>query len=380
MHRKYNIIRNLALLFIAGNMVGWLFPFPNLVWRVALVLLSLYVFLFEEGKRMPCENTLFVFVVFNLLYFFISSLSESPSYTQIGNILCALLPLSLFVCLSQKGVINDRFIAVAGVILLITAILQYYHYSRMAMVGSEVNEETDITNITNNSSVAMLMLLPMLFLMKNQIQKWFTLTVCLFFILASAKRGNIVAAVIPVVLFVYSMLKDSRRSGIKIILVLAFFVVGSIMTYRWVVNNDYLMYRIEKTQEGNSSGRDVIYAGAWHAWYDSSNVVHQLLGLGFDGIVQLDATGHHHAHNDWLEVLVNYGLLGVVLYLAVFISFFLQVRKIYSFELRMAFLSGLLIWFLKTLYSMGFTAETLSVAMISMGTVLGRYKTERSQS
>jgi len=374
---KYNLIRNLALLLIAGNMVGWLFPFPYVVWRVGLVLLSLYVIVFEEGKRLPCEKALLVFVAFNLLYFFISCLWENPSYTQIGNILCALLPLSLFVCLSQKGVMTDRFISVMGIVLLVTAILRYYNYSRMVIIRLGVDEDTEITN---NASSVMLLLLPMLFLMKNQIQKWITLTVCLFFILSSAKRGNIVAAVIPVVLFVYSMLKDSRRSGIKIILVLAFIVVGSIMTYRWVVNNDYLMYRIEKTQEGNSSGRDVIYAGTWHAWYDSDSFVNQLLGLGFDGTLRLEATTHHHAHNDWLEVLVDYGLFGVLLYLAMFISLFLQVRRIRSFEMRMAFLSGLLIWFLRSLYSMGFTGETLSVAMISMGTALGWYKTERNQA
>ncbi len=373
---KYILIRNLALLSIAGNMVGWLFPFPYLVWRFALVLLSLYVIVFEEGKRMSCEKALLVFVAFNLLYFFISFLWENPSYAQIGNILCALLPLSLFVCLSQKKVMNDCFITVMGVVLLVTAVLQYYHYERMALLELR-NDDVDITN---NSAVAFLMLLPMVFLMKNNIQKWVTIMICIFFLIMGAKRGNILAAVLPIVLFVYSMLKDSRRSGIKIVLVLALIVGGSILTYRWISNNDYLMYRIEQTQAGYSSGRNVIYAGAWHAWFNSDNIAKQLFGLGFDGILDLESTRHRHAHNDWLEVLVNYGLLGAILYFAVFITLLLQVRRIKSFRMRMAFLSSLLIWFFKTLYSMGFTGETLSVAMISMGTALGWYKTERNQA
>jgi O-antigen ligase len=357
-------------------MVGWLFPFPYLVWRFALVLLSLYVIVFEEGKRMSCEKALLVFVAFNLLYFFISFLWENPSYAQIGNILCALLPLSLFVCLSQKKVMNDCFITVMGVVLLVTAVLQYYHYERMALLELR-NDDVDITN---NSAVAFLMLLPMVFLMKNNIQKWVTIMICIFFLIMGAKRGNILAAVLPIVLFVYSMLKDSRRSGIKIVLVLALIVGGSILTYRWISNNDYLMYRIEQTQAGYSSGRNVIYAGAWHAWFNSDNIAKQLFGLGFDGILDLESTRHRHAHNDWLEVLVNYGLLGAILYFAVFITLLLQVRRIKSFRMRMAFLSSLLIWFFKTLYSMGFTGETLSVAMISMGTALGWYKTERNQA
>ena len=372
---KYVLIRNFALICIAGNMVGWLFPFPNLVWRLTLVLISLYVILFEEGKRLPCEKAVLIFTAFNLLHFFISYLWKNPSMTQIGNILCALLPLSLFVCLSQKGVMNDRFFTIAGIILVVTAVLQYYHYERMILMG-RTNEDADITN---NSTVAFLMLLPMVFLLKNNIQKWATLLVCLFFLIMGAKRGNILAAFIPVLLFVRYVLKDSRRSALKTIFVFGVIVGAAFFAYRWVVNNDYLMYRIEQTQEGNSSGRDVIYAGAWHAWYDSDNFVTYLFGKGFDGTIHLEQTTHHHAHNDWLEVLVDYGLIGIVLYLWIFLAFAFQVGKYKTFEIKIVLLSAIFIWFFKTLYSMGFTSETLSVAMISMGTALGRYKVDKKQ-
>lgn len=372
---KYILIRNLALLCIAGNMVGWLFPFPYLVWRLSLVLISLYVILFEEGKRLPCENALLVFTAFNLLHFFISYLWKIPSTTQIGNILCALLPLSLFVCLSQKGVMNHKFFTFTGILLLICAILQYYHYERMAIMGSS----RDDVDVVNNSTVAFLMLLPMVLLFNNNVQKWVTLLVCLFFLIMGAKRGNILAAFIPLLLFVRYVLKDSRRSALKTILVLLAIMGAAFLTYRWVANNDFLMYRIEQTQEGNSSNRDRIYAGAWQAWYDADNFITYLFGYGFDGTLKQALTFHHHAHNDWLEILVDYGLVGVVLYLWVFIILTIQAKKIKNFQLKMAFLSVFFIWFFKTLYSMGFTSETLSVAMISMGTALGKYKTEQEQ-
>lgn len=367
---KYNLIRNLALLVIAGNMVGWLFPFPYVVWRVSLVLLALYVVLFESGKLLLCEKALLFFAIFNLLHFFVSLSWQTPSTTQIGNILCALLPFSLFVCLSEKSVITERFIFVMGIVLLITSILHYYHYERMAliMIG---DEDTDITN---NASVAFLMLLPLLFLMKNNIQKWGSLMVCIFFLVMGAKRGNLLAAVIPLVLFVYASLKNSRRAVLKTILVLAVIIGAAFITYHWVMNNEYLLYRVEKTQAGNSSGRDVIYSHAWHIWYDSDNFLQLLFGLGFD------ATLHHpmmeglHAHCDWLEILVDYGLLGILLYLFVFIILALQIRKVKTFDLKMALLSSFFIWFFKSIYSMGFTGETLSVMMISMGTALGNYK------
>lgn len=372
---KFLLYRNLSLLFITCNLLYWLFPFPPIVWRLSLVLLSLFVVFFEERKRLRCERIVLVFVFFNLFHFFISLLWQDTSLGWIGNVLYAFLSLSLFTCLAEQKVMTDRFISTMAIILLGAAIFHYFQIESEVIKRLNIDEDRDITN---NASAAFLMLLPMLFLMNNSLQRWITLMVCVYFILMSAKRGNIIAAIVPVILFVYSEMRSSRHSGIKSVLVLAVFFSASYAIYNMALNDEYLMSRIEQTQEGNSSGRDIIYSGAWHAWYDSDNFATLMFGKGFDGILQLESTSHMHAHNDWLEVLVNYGLLGVLLYLAVFISLILQVRKIESFELKMSFLSGLFSWFLKSLYSMGFGSEDLCISMISMGIVLGRYKAERS--
>lgn len=369
--RKYFFIRNLALLFIVCNMVGWIFPFPYLVWRLALVMLSLYVIIFEEGKRLPCEKSVLIFATFNLIYYFIGLLWINPSTTQIGNILFALLPLSLFTCMSEKGVMTDKFFAVAVVVLLIGSVLRYYYLKDALIVIHDLDKESDITN---NASVAFLMLLPMLFLLKNNIQRWASLLVCILFLVMGAKRGNLLAAVIPLVLFVYYVLKNNRRSVIKTIGILIIIIGIAFITYRWIVNNEYLMYRIEQTEEGNSSGRDVIYANTWHAWFDEDNIVHLAFGFGFDGTVHHPLIKGSRAHQDWLEILVDYGLLGAILYLAVFVTLIVQIVKINSNRLKLVLISSLCIWFLKSLYSMGFTDEALSLLMISMGTAWGYYK------
>lgn len=370
---KYNIIRNLAILFIACNMLYWLFPIPPLFWRVGLVLLSLFVIVFKERDYLSCEKAILFFTLFNLIHFFVSFLWQRPSTTQIGNILCAMLSLSLFVCLSEKGVMNDKAFFIIGIVLLVGAIMNYYHSERIALEGLISDNDTDITN---NSSVVFLMLLPMLFLMKNNFQKWASLLVCIFFLISSAKRGNIIAAIIPSILFVHYTFKDSRRSVLKTIMALGVIVVVSYLTYYWTVSNDFLMYRIEQTTEGNSSGRDVIYAGAWHTWFNSNNFFHYLFGYGFDGTVHQSSTLYHYAHNDWLEILVDYGLLGIPFYLMIFLSLIKPIRRVQAYEMKMVLVSSVFIWLFKSVYSMGFTEEALSVMMISMGTALGRYKTE----
>jgi O-antigen ligase len=351
-----------------------MFPFPPMVWRFLLVLLSLYVIVVEKSNRLPCEKFVLLFVIINLVHFVVSYTWQNPSIGQIWNVFCALLPLSLFLFLSQKGVMNDRFFTYAGIILLMAAILHYYHVERTLLIKLSADEDADVTN---NASVAFLMLLPMLFFMKNNVQKWATLMICLFYILLSAKRGNILAAVIPTGLFVFSMLKDSRQSVLKTVIVLVIIVGGALMVNHWVETNDFLLLRIERAKEGSSSGRDVIYRAAWDAWSDSDNIITLLLGYGTDATTHLSSTGYHRAHNDWLECLVDYGLIGALFYLMIFISLVVQIREVKSYHLKMALLASFFIWFFKSLYSMGFTDESLSICMISMGTALGKFKLEK---
>lgn len=375
--KEYVLIRNLAILFMVGDLLYWFFPFQPIVWRVAFVLLSLYAILFKVRRMLPCEKVVMFFAVFNLIHFFISFLWLEPQTTHIGNTLCAMLSLSLFILLSQKGVVTNKFLSFTSILLLLAVTMNFYN------AGELLRDEMGVGNdvgITNNATVGFLLLLPIVFLLKNNILKWVMLITCLFFIILGAKRGNIIAAAVPVLLFVHYELRDiknSNKRGIRYVVVIGAIAMASYLVYHWAMSNDYFMLRVEQTMEGNSSGRDKIYKGAWRAWAESNNFIILLFGYGYDGTVHNALMGHSRAHSDWLEILVNYGLVGIAIYLAIFISFAKQIIQIKSIEMKMTLLSAILIWLLKSFYSMGFTEGSMYLLMISMGTVLGRYKTEK---
>jgi O-antigen ligase len=367
---QYNLYRDIALLLMLCNMLYWVFPFPPVIWRVALVILAVYIIIVDEKQRLSFENAVFIFVLFNVLHFFVSYLWITPSTSQIGNILCAMLSLSLFIDLAYRGVMTDKFISIAGCLIVIVAVIQYYHMRQSIIVTMGYSEDMDITN---NATSSFLMLLPMVFLFKNNIQKWAVLMICVFFLLLGAKRGNILAAIIPIGLFVSYTFLNNRHSVFKSILIIAVIVGAGFITYHWTVDNDYLMHRIENTIEGSSSGRDQIYTDAWHTWHNSYSYIVYLFGYGFDGTLHhLD--GGVRAHNDWLEILVDYGLIGVLIYLSVFVTFVSLILKMRSIDKRIVLIASLFIWIFKSLYSMGFTEESFSILMMSMGTVIGTYK------
>ena len=371
---RYILIRNLALLFIVGNLMYWIFPFPPVVWRLAIVLLSLYVIFFEGGIKTKFEKTVVIFAGVNLLYFFLSFGSIVPSTTQIGNTLCALLTLSLFACCGEKGVMTDKFFTVVSIILLLASIAAYYHAQITAWIQYGLQEGTDITN---NATSAFLMLLPMLFLIKKDWLKMVFLVFSLFFLIMGAKRGNILAAIIPMGLFVWYMLKDSRHSVGKTFVVVLSVVIVGYMAYNWFSTNDYLMYRLEQTAEGDSSERDLIYANAWHTWWDSDNFINQLFGYGYDATIHVPSMEGSRAHNDWLEILVDFGLFGIVFYVSVFLTFWRHIRGTRNLNIRLILLSAFFIWLFKSAYSMGFTENNMSLLMLSLGTAIGWTRNKR---
>ena len=231
----------------------------------------------------------------------------------------------------------------------------------------------DAETITINASATFLMLLPLIMLVRNDILKIIGYTVCLLYIITSAKRGNIIAAVIPTLIFIILMLRgNNRKMSIKTFFIVAIIVMISIFLYNQVLSNEFMMHRMEQLAEGKNSARSMIYANAWHAWYQSDSLIHYLLGFGFDATIYHPLMQGMHAHNDWLEILVDYGLIGIVFYLAIFVCFYLEIRNTKNTEYRWVLLSAMLIWLFKTVYSMGFTEPNLSLLFMSVGAVMGQ--------
>ena len=59
------------------------------------------------------------------------------------------------------------------------------------------------------------------------------------------------------------------------------------------------------------------------------------------------------AHNDFLEILYDYGIIGIILYLTFIISLFnvLKKSKRYNVQMHQALIASLLVFFLLSLYT-----------------------------
>ena len=138
-------------------------------------------------------------------------------------------------------------------------------------------------------------------------------------IFISQKRAAFIALVglLLILYFVGSLRGKGIKSAIgKNILLILLIIAGYyLMVYMDSKFNLRLFTRLEGLEEDGGSGRDVRWQFIWEA-IERSSASQLFLGHGFAGVQKLVGS---NAHNDFLEVLYNYGILSFILYCAYYI-------------------------------------------------------------
>ena len=275
--------------------------------------------------------------------------------------------------LSAHEAITQRSLTV---FLLLSVLLGYFYFTHAEYEKILRLKHGGLGEVTINASTIFLVIIPLLFFLKNRLVLIVLMTIIVFFVVSSGKRGNIVSTIIPFYLLYRTNVKSKRTFGAQV-LMLAGYIGLVTIAYQVITNSDYLTRRLNNTIEGDSSGRDVIYKTAFLTWYNAKHLYNFILGYGTDATRYLVGI---RAHNDWLEILVDFGLVGFSFYL----FFFIRLIKVtwqnknnpQSFHILLAVF---FIWFSKSLYSMGFTENLFSYLSMVIGIVLGQKK-EQSQS
>lgn len=317
-----------------------------------------------ERKMEKFDIGVAIFIMMHLLYFLFSWVIGKQSTTFIGNIVVSMSMFFVFKYLGENSALTKQFLNLFVTIMVLCSIGRYYFY--------DIRLHTLFTqeNITNNGSVAFLFLFPLLFFIKNKAISFAMFCVSIYFILLSAKRGNILAIIIPAIIYLYYFFKDNKKLYWKVIaslLIILFIYYISL----FISEYDFLLKRFEQTIEGNSSSRDILYSNAINLWTGSNNIFHLLFGYGQGATMYLIG---NYAHNDWLELLVDNGLLGICVYLYIFVTLFFFIKNLPAEDIRYSMVSLFIIWGLKTCFSMGFIGEFLMFAAIPYGIAISRRK------
>lgn len=226
----------------------------------------------------------------------------------------SMLPLFPIYEFTRRGELSLGKLKILCVLLLLVSTYQYYEYYTKMLFFAEESGLT-ITEFTNNTGYLFLQILPLLLVFRRRkIVMTSILVYCIYMIINGMKRGAILLA-IPCVLILLLSLYKLSTSKQKVLIIFIAFIVGvsciELVQYM-LATSDYFNMRLEATLSGNSSNRDIIYAQAINVFLNESNIFETFFGHG--GYSTLDLM-MNNAHNDWLEILVNHGLIGILVFI-----------------------------------------------------------------
>ena len=178
--------------------------------------------------------------------------------------------------------------------------------------------ETGYAKTGQATSLILVLLLPFVCYLWKPKQVLAYVIVSFLFVLLSMRRTSILTFLICIP-FIYKYVKDSLSRKF-IYLIILFFALG----IYYIIDNYWFIIELRFSdiftpdRHGNlGSGISDWYVALFHDYLNNSNLLELFFGKGLGEVgVFLNKLGYEftHAHNDYLEVVYTYGLLGLLGY------------------------------------------------------------------
>lgn len=305
-------------------------------------------------------------LLLNVLGFLFSGdLSSTLHFEMFKNVLMTFLLFYPFYYFANLGVLKSKNLVCFLMIMIPVFVLSYYYSEEELLLSGKV---------VNNTSYYFVSLIPFVFLIKrNQLLSFISMLVLMFFIIQGSKRGALISGSIGTLFFLYYKLRMvPKKNRIRAYLVIILALIGIVYyAYHVYITNEYLVRRINSMSIDNSSGRNTIYTSVFNSWLNTDSIINLLFGFGFASSLSLSGSGHY-AHNDWLELLSNFGLLGVFIYGSLFYFSIKSMKsKEWMIDKRIVLLTVISIWIFTSLISMSYTSINGCLQSVLLAYLLG---------
>ena len=337
---------------------GWL----SRIILLALLLWSIYYFVVTIlNFKLPVflkllAGLVFIFVLYGLIPIVTGSgFGGINSFEYLKQILMSLLTVYVFYYYTRKGYLTEGLLKKWAIVFFFVAIGIFYYDQSVRL------EQTTAEGITSKKSYVILTLIPLIPLFyKKPVIQYVMMGVVMLFLLMGVKRGAlIIGAVAETWLLINILFVDNGKKNnfVRIVLTVAL-VFATIYTVEYFIStNDYFNYRLEQTLEGDSSSRDEIYKNGLDVLLGGDSVLNLLFGYGAYGTRK---TLGIYAHNDWLEIGINNGIIVLLLYFIYWLQFFKYSRKSRHYKvLHQVIALFFIIYFTKSFFSMSYSTYTI---------------------
>jgi len=280
------------------------------------------------------------FLIFNTEHLTVKMIGVEVSKTTfLKNIYLSLLPIYAFYYFSKKKQLHIGLMQFWSIVFLVIAVVNFF---------------------------------ALILFNKKRVFQYLYLAICVVFIVIGMKRGAILASVIGIVWY---LLFSFKRTNVKsrwgyVIFAIIVFIVGRFFISYMIETSDYFNLRIAQTVSNDNSGRSGLYSMFYEHFIHETNILRLLFGNGASATLII---GDNYAHNDWLEIAINHGVIGLIVYAYYWVCFFRTWRKSKNYdEAYLAIGMIMIVYFAMSFYSMSYDGMSRGATMV-LGYFLANY-------
>lgn len=313
----YCSIKSSMLFYITGSaskVEGYL----SILIQCFIEIISIYYILtnlFLIHKCSLCK----VIVMWSCFAFFITLINTKTLFNSLSDMMWWPLVFMLFYIISMKtksDIFNRLVIKFFIPSIVITNVLIFVSLRSVSFI-----EGFD----SSNQVFYIALILPLCFIYKEIKIRYLLLFIITFVVLISFKRSALIYAIIALTVAIYfDFLKRKHINPLYRLLlpIILVSVLCFIFNYVEDFTGGHVVGRLEAMQSDGGSGRMTIYKRMLDYYINESSVLSQMFGIGFDNAKFVYLKHYSQllsTHNDILEMLIDFGFLGLILYLYVII-------------------------------------------------------------
>lgn len=320
----FGIGREMLALSVGAFGEGGVNSIVSMAAALAIVLMSLFMLSFQNLRAFSFGFPRLIIIWSLLIILPVLVNDQRPSFL----IRVELWPMSflliyMFVRYDPRRVNS----LVRTFVLLFFIGLFFFLQSKFQKVSIEEEGMLARSNVIYN----VLLTIPWILLIKNGRYKFFFILIVSLAVMYSGKRSTFLILILSLLPLLYSVVNNIRSRFQKVLLLscLGLIVLGGLLFVNSRMDN-LITNRLESIEEDQGSGRLLIYEHVI-SLQSKSSVAEWIFGHGHMG-VRRDSYYEMSAHNEFLEVLYDYGIIVFLLYCVIY--FFLIKRLINLFRIK----------------------------------------------
>lgn len=330
---------------------------------ICLAVISVFYF-----KPKKCQNNIRSSLLYFTILVTVSIFLNSDDFANgsFSALRYSILHILLFLCYYKFAYnIEDKCFYLLLIIILIAFSITYYQIHEIVFL--------QLSTSSIWVSAYVVILLPLVLLIPNKVLRTICIAIIIVVVLTNTKRTALIATFLALFLYYIINTNVKNRSLLNTIIVFAFlFIVANfVFDYFDTISDNALSGRFKDMDQSDGvEGRIDIYKKIISLIGDFDFVA-LLVGKGYDSVAKyID----YSAHNDILEVLFDYGILGLVLYLRLHYSIIKQTVRLWNNKspYTASLASSYVIFLIFTLFSHVIIYMTFSLFAIGWGYIIGK--------